>query len=141
MAARSTATVTQLVADSSVASTGVLGGTASTAGHFIPRGSAPAQKLVIRVIGTGSAGTAIVRATGNGNDTTGAAQTSPYPASAVFTQGSVGDLACSFASGSTITIGPLTADRFTQKDGNVYLDWGGTTSATFDVYVLPFIAI
>ena len=141
MTARGTATVTQLVQDSSVATTGVLGGTASTAGHVIPGSAGPLGKMKIRVVATGGAGTAIIRATGNGNNAAGAAQTSPYPSSGVYAQGSVGDLAVAIGSGSTVTIGPLTSDRYTQADGNMYLDWGGTTTATFDVYAEPYDAV
>jgi len=146
--ARTAASVTTLVRDSSVA-VSPTGGTAATAtGHYILGASTAtgaavldARKFIISIGAASTAGTLTVRATGSGSNVAGVAQTSPYPSNAVFTQGSVGDLSVVYSTAVATIVGPFTSDRFLQTDGNIYLDWAGDQSAVFNVYELPFVVV
>lgn len=71
----------------------------------------------------------IIRGTGSGVVVAGTAQTSPYPSNAVFTQGSQGDLTYVVPLSSSAVIWPYTSDRFTQPDGNIYIDFSGVALA------------
>jgi hypothetical protein len=145
MTARATSAVMNLVKDSGTAA--VVSGTGVAAGNVIvglgtassALGLVDHRKYVI-VINSGTAGTVTVRGTGSGVDANGAAQTSPYPSNAVFTQGSEGDITFAYATGTpAAVIGPFTSDRILQPDGNVYLDWNQTgNNATFYVLQVPF---
>jgi hypothetical protein len=113
-----------------------------SAGVYIAAGSVSSAKLsgiLLQVQWGTTAGTVIVRAPGNGNNVAGSAQTSPYPSNAVFAQGAIGDLSYSWGTtAGTAVIGPLTSDRFTQPDGNMYIDWTGGAGSYFTVTQLPF---
>src|SRR6266568_4572703 len=95
------------------------------------------RTLYVLVAGTSTVGTCTIRATGNGVDAGGNAQTSPYPSNAVFTQGSQGDLVITY-NNQSVMVGPLTSDRFLQPDGNIYLDWNAVAAHTFQVFQTPF---
>lgn len=150
MAARTQLTPVQLVRDS--ISVTEAAATAAAATMYIqganassPGSSIDLRKLVIRAIIGTTATTVTVRAAGNGNDVNGNAQTSPYPANAVFTQGSAGDLVSASTTSATLDIGPLTSDRFIQTDsaGNSYLflDFSQVTGVTVLAYELPFVLV
>jgi hypothetical protein len=88
----------------------------------------------------GSTATVVtLRASGNGNNVAGVAQTSPYPSSAVFTQGTVGDLVSASTTSATLVLGPMTTDRFLQPDGNLYLDFSNVTAVTVYAVQRPFV--
>ena len=138
--ARTQATVVALVHDGSVAKGAAL--TPHTAGDYVAAGtvnSANIGRMMVEVVNGTTAGTLTVRAPGNGVTVAGAAQVSPYPSNAVLAQGSVGDLSLSWGTvaGTTI-VGPFTSDRFTQADGNLYLDWSTATGVTYFVTQYPF---
>lgn len=78
----------------------------------------------------------IIRGSGNGVNVAGTAQTSPYPSNAVFTQGSQGDLVFSMAASSLFMVWPYTSDRFTQPDGNIYLDFGASITGFITAFAL-----
>jgi hypothetical protein len=101
----------------------------------------PYKILVIVKNADASSHTVTLRATGSGNTAAGATQTSPYPSSGVYAQGSVGDLVITVVNATTQIIGPLTTDRFAQADGSLSLDWSSSTSMTVWVLQLPYNAI
>jgi len=80
--------------------------------------------------------TVVIRGSGSGVLVSGTSQTSPYPSNAVFTQGSQGDLTVSMAASSLYMIWPYTSDRFTQSDGNIYLDFGVSITGFITVFAL-----
>lgn len=134
---RDSISVTEAAATAAAATMYVQGVNASSPGSTIDL-----RRLLLRVIVGTTATTVTVRATGNGNDVSGNAQTSPYPSNAVFAQGSQGDLVSASTTSATLDIGPLTSDRFIQTDasGNtyVYLDFSQVTGVTVLAYELPF---
>lgn len=111
-------------------------------GNYLACGSATATqdpRIVTFLLTAGTTnGTLTIRATGNGVDTGGNVQVSPYPSNAVFTQGAVGDLNVVVLGTTTTFVGPLTTDRFLQPDGNIYLDWNGLAGATIRAIQFPF---
>ena len=137
---RDSISVTEAAATAAAATMSIQGANASTPGSSIDL-----RKLLIRVIVGTTATTVTLRAAGNGNDVTGNAQTSPYPANAVFTQGSAGDLVSASTTSATLDIGPLSTDRFIQTDasGNTYLflDFSQVTGVTVLAYELPFVLV
>jgi len=140
MTARTLATVTALAKDSGAA---VTWNTPHTAGDYVAAGTlstANLGKVTLAVQWGTTAGTLTVRATGNGNNVAGTAQTSPYPSNGVFTQGSVGDLTYAWGTtAGTAIVGPFTTDRFEQSDGNLYLDWSTVSGpVTYAVIQGPF---
>lgn len=148
MTARTQLTPVQLVRDSIAVTEAAA--TAAAATMYIqgvnassPSSTIDLRKLVIRAIVGTTATVVTVRATGNGVNVAGNAQTSPYPSNAVFTQGSLGDLVSASTTSNTLDIGPLTSDRFIQSDssGNTYLflDFSQVTGVTVLAYVLPFV--
>lgn len=140
MAARGTVTTIGLVRDGGTTTAGLTA--ASTNGHLVPGASSSLGKLLVRVVNGTTAGTITVRAAGNGNDATGAAQTSPYPSNAVFAQGAAGDLTATWSTvAGTQVVGPFTSGRFTQPDGNLYIDFSTGTGVTFEVFQLPYNAL
>lgn len=149
MAARTSATVVvALKQDGSTVNATQTGDTANGNVIYGSSGGATAtataaqnfRTLILQVSGTSTAGTLTIRATGNGVDASGNAQTSPYPSNAVFTQGSLGDLVVTY-NNQTVMVGPFTTDRFEQADGNVYLDWNPVVGHTFAVYQFPFVKV
>lgn len=138
MAARGTITAIGLVKDGGTATAGLTA--ASTNGFIVAPGqSTRFDKLLFRVVNGTTAGTITIRAAGNGVDSTGAAQTSPYPSNAVFAAGASGDLTATWSTvAGTQMVGPLTSDRYTQPDGNLYVDFSTATGVTFEVFALPF---
>jgi hypothetical protein len=79
----------------------------------------------------------IIRGSGSGVTVAGTAQTSPYPSNAVFTQGSQGDFVFSMAASSAFeAVWVYTSDRFTQPDGNIYIDFTTGTTGTIFAYAL-----
>ncbi|MGW3196341.1 hypothetical protein ACWDBD_17480 [Streptomyces sp. NPDC001118] len=150
MAARTQLTPVQLVRDS--VSVTEAAATAAAATMYIqganasaPSASIDLRKLVIRAIIGSTATVVTVRASGNGVNLAGNAQTSPYPSNAVFTQGAAGDLVSASTTSNTLDIGPLTTDRFIQTDaaGNSYLflDFSNITGVTVLAYELPFVLV
>jgi hypothetical protein len=140
MTARSLATVTSLTKDGGAS---VTWNTPHTTGDYVAAGTLQTTnlakcKLLIQW-GT-TAGTLTVRAVGNGNNVAGSAQTSPYPSSAVFAQGAVGDLTYSWGTtAGTAVVGPFTTDRYEQPDGNLYLDWASVAGpVTYAVIMDPY---
>lgn len=103
------------------------------------------RRMLIRVsVGT-TATVVTLRGSGSGGtfgDIGGNALVNPYPTNAVFTQGSVGDLASASLTSTNLIIGPVTSDRFIQIDssGNTYyyLDFSQVTGVTVGVYELPY---
>lgn len=147
MTARTQLVPVQLVRDS--ASVTEAAATAAAATMYIQgmNVSSPSQtldlrRILLRVIVGTTATTVTLRASGNGLDVNGNAQTSPYPSNAVFTQGSIGDLASASTTSAVLDVGPLTLDRFIQTDsaGNtyLYLDFSQVTGVTVLAYALPF---
>lgn len=101
---------------------------------------APSKVLFFFVIGS-TATVVTIRASSNGVNVAGTAQTALAPASTVFTQSTVGDLVSASTTSATITAGPLNSDRFQQPDGNIYIDLSQATSVTVYALQLPFNAI
>lgn len=101
---------------------------------------APQKVLLFFVIGS-TATVVTVRASSNGVNVAGTAQTALAPASTVFTQSTLGDLVSASTTSATIMAGPLTGDRFIQPDGNIYVDLSQTTSVTVYALQLPFNAL
>jgi hypothetical protein len=133
MTARTQANVVALAADSGVAQGSA--NSAHSGGEYISGSSVDLRKITLVVVNGDSANhNVIVRATGNGNTVAGTAQTSPVPASTVFTQSTLGDLTVTVPAGTTQVVRPSTSDRYAQTDGNVYVDWSATTSMTYYVY-------
>jgi len=134
------ANIVALVKDSSVAEGS--SNTPHTAGDYIAAGTVSTtdlRRVLLKVVNGTTAGTLTVRAPGNGNNVAGSAQTSPYPSNAVFAQGAAGDLTVTWGTvAGTTMVGPFTTDRFTQPDGNLYLDWSTATGVSFFVYQGPF---
>lgn len=132
--------VTEAAATAAAATMYVQGVNASSPGSTIDL-----RKLLLRVIVGTTATVVTVRASGNGVNAAGTAQTSPYPSNAVFTQGSLGDLVSASTTSNTLDIGPLTSDRFIQTDasGNTYLflDFSQVTGVTVLAYELPFVLV
>ena len=150
MTARTQLTPVQLVRDS--VSVTEASATAAAATMYVqgvnvssPNSTIDLRKLLLRVIVGTTATTVTVRAAGNGVDVNGNSRTSPYPSSAVFTQGSAGDLVSASTTSATLDIGPLTTDRFIQYDsaGNTYLflDFSQVTGVTVLAYELPFVLV
>jgi hypothetical protein len=101
---------------------------------------APSKVLFMFVIGT-TATVVTIRASSNGVNVAGTAQTALAPASTVFTQSTLGDLVSASTTSATITAGPLTGDRFVQPDGNIYIDLSQATSVTVYALQMPFNAL
>jgi hypothetical protein len=137
---RDSVSVVEAAATAAAATMYVQGANASSPGSTIDL-----RKLLLRVIVGTTATVVTLRAAGNGVNVAGTAQTSPYPANAVFTQGSTGDLVSASTTSNTLDIGPLTSDRFIQTDssGNSYLflDFSQVTGVTVLAYELPFILV
>jgi hypothetical protein len=142
MAARGlVANITTLGRDTGVSQAALVAPTA--AGNYIAAGSVQTtnlQGILLQLQWGTTAGTLLVRAPGNGNNVAGNAQVSPYPSSAVFAQGAIGDLSYSWGTtAGTAILGPLTSDRFTQPDGNLYLDWvAGVAGVQYGVIQMPY---
>ena len=142
MTARVTTAVMTLVKNGGTAA--IVSGTASAAGNVITTTSGGTAvvdpRKIVLVVNSGTAGTVTIRGTGSGVDATGAAQTSPYPSNAVFTQGSVGDIVVPYGTGTPASVvGPFESDRIVQPDGNIYLDWNASSlTSTFYILELPF---
>ena len=120
--------------------------TPHTAGDYIAAGSLQStdlRKVLLNVQFGTTSGTLTIRAPGNGVNVAGNTQTSPYPSSAVFAQGAVGDLQVAWGTtAGTVIVGPFTTDRFEQPDGNLYLDWSTVAGPVFFwVYQLPFVQV
>lgn len=150
MAARTQLTPVQLVRDSvSVTEAAATAGAATMyiqgANASTPSASIDLRKVLIRAIIGSTATVVTVRASGNGVNLAGNAQTSPYPSNAVFTQGSAGDLVSASTTSNTLDIGPLTSDRFIQTDGAgnsyLFLDFSQVTGVTVLAYELPFVLV
>lgn len=138
--ARTLATVTSLTRDNGAA---VTFNTPHTAGDYVAAGtlqSANIAKMKLLIQWGTTAGTLTVRAPGNGVNVAGSAQTSPYPSNAVLAAGAAGDLTYAWGTtAGTAVVGPFTTDRFTQTDGNLYLDWSTVAGpVTFAVIQDPF---
>lgn len=137
MTARTQANVVALVTDGGVAQGAA--NSAHSGGEYISGATAALRKVILVVVNGDSANhNVIVRATGNGNNVAGAAQTSPVPSSTVFTQSTLGDLTVTVPAGTTQALVPSTSDRYEQTDGNMYIDWSATTSMTYYVYARPY---
>jgi hypothetical protein len=133
MTARTQANVVALAADAGVAQGS--SNSAHSGGEYITGSSVDIRKVTLVVAnGDSSNHDVIIRATGNGNNVAGTAQTSPVPSSTVFTQSTLGDLTVTVPAGTTQVIRPSTSDRYEQTDGNMYIDWSATTSMTYYVY-------
>ena len=150
MTARTQLTPVQLVRDS--VSVVEAAATAAAATMYIqganagsPGSTIDLRKLLLRVIVGTTATVVTVRASGNGVNVAGTAQTSPAPSNVVFTQGTAGDLVSASTTSNTLDIGPLTTDRFIQTDasGNTYLflDFSQVTGVTVLAYELPFVLV
>lgn len=138
------ANITTLSKDAAVTQAGLLASV--TAGVYIAAGSLQTQNLkgiLLQVQWGTTAGTILLRAPGNGNNVAGSAQVSPYPSSAVFTQGAIGDFSYSWGTtAGTAILGPFTTDRFQQPDGNFYVDWiAGVAGTQYGVIQLPFVQV
>ena len=138
------ANITALSRDSGVSQAALVAPGAG--GNYIAAGSIQTtnlQGILLQLQWGTTAGTLLVRATGNGNNVACTAQTSPYPSSGVFTQGAIGDLSYSWGTtAGTALFGPFTTDRFTQPDGNMYLDWtAGDAGVQFGVIQMPFVTV
>ena len=133
--------ITALARDTVVSQAAVQ--TAVTTGNYISGGTQDISKIYLQVQWGTTAGTVTVRAPGNGVNVAGAAQTSPYPSSAVFALGAQGDLAYSGGTvGGPAWIGPLSSDRFTQPDGNLYIDWSTASGPVqFNVIQAPWVVV
>lgn len=147
MTARTQLTPVQLVRDSMGVTEAAASAAASTmyiqgVNAASPGSTIDLRKVLLRFIIGSTATVVTVRATGNGVNVAGNAQTSPYPSNAVFSWGSQGDLVSASTTSATLDVGPLTSDRFIQTDssGNTYLfiDFSQTTSVTVLAYELPF---
>lgn len=148
MTARTALVPVQLARDS-FAVTEAAASSAVAAGMYIqgvnvssPGSTVDLQRLFLRfIIGT-TATVVTIRASGNGNDYAGNAQTSPAPSNTVFTQATAGDLVSPSTTSGTLDVGPLTSGRFTQVDssGNTYyyIDFSQVTSVTVLAYLRPF---
>lgn len=101
---------------------------------------APSKVLFFFVIGS-TATVVTIRASSNGVNVAGTAQTALAPSSTVFTQSTLGDLVSASTTSATICAGPITMDRFLQADGNIYVDFSQTTSVTVYALQLPYNAI
>lgn len=99
-----------------------------------------AKMMLVVTVGT-TATTVTLRASGNGVNVAGNAQTSPAPSNTVFTQSTLGDLVSASTTSATIQVGPFTVDRFLQPDGNLYIDFSQVTGVTVYAYQLPYNAI
>jgi hypothetical protein len=146
MARTLVANITAMARDTGVSQAAVNAAhTGAAAGDYIAAGSIQTTNLagiLLQVINGTTAGTLTVRAPGNGVNVAGAAQVSPYPSSAVFAQGAIGDLQYSWGTtAGTAWFGPLSTDRFTQPDGNLYLDWSTATGVSFYAFQMPFITV
>lgn len=150
MTARTQLTPVQLVRDS--VSVTEAAATAAAAGMYVqgvnassPGSTIDLRKLLLRVIVGTTATVVTVRASGNGVNVAGAAQTNPAPSNTVFTQATAGDLVSASTTSNTLDIGPLTTDRFIQTDssGNSYLflDFSQVTGVTVLAYELPFVLV
>ena len=101
---------------------------------------APSKVLFFFIIGS-TATVVTIRASSNGVNVAGTAQTALAPSSTVFTQSTVGDLVSASTTSATIQAGPLTMDRFQQADGNIYIDLSQATGVTVYALQLPFNAL
>ena len=137
---RDSVSVTEAAATSAAATMYIQGFNASS-----PSSTVDLRKLLLRVIVGTTATTVTVRASGNGVDKNGNAQTSLAPSNTVFTQSTAGDLVSASTTSATLDIGPLTSDRFIQYDaaGNTYLflDFSQVTGVTVLAYELPFVLV
>lgn len=104
---RDSVSVTEAAATAAATTMYIQGVNASSPGSTIDL-----RRVLIRAIVGTTATTLTIRATGNGVDAAGNAQTSPYPSSGVFAGGSQGDLVSASTTSNTLDIGPLTTDRF-----------------------------
>lgn len=98
---------------------------------------APSKVMFFFVIGS-TATVVTIRASSNGVNVAGTAQTALAPSSTVFTQSTLGDLVSASTTSATLVAGPITGDRFIQPDGNVYIDLSNTTSVTVYAIQMPF---
>lgn len=131
MAARTALTPVALVTDGGVARGA--GATPDAANGNTVAFPGPFNVLVVVTNADSASHTCTVRAGGSGVTASGAAA-APVP----FAQATVGDLVVTVANGTTQVIGPLTTDRFCQKDGSLSLDWSASTSMTVWVLQLPY---
>lgn len=100
------------------------------------------QGLVIFAIIGSTATVVTLRASANGVNVAGSAQTLYQPPSnTVFTQSTEGDLLSASTTSATIFIGPFTTDRFEQPDGNIYVDFSNTTSVTVWALQMPYVTV
>jgi len=147
MTARTQLVPVQLARDSFV--TEAAASAAVAAGHYIqgvnvstPANTVELSKLFLRFIIGSTATVVTIRASGNGNDFAGNAQTSPVPSNTVFTQSTVGDLVSASATSAVLDLAPLSSDRFIQVDasGNTYyyIDYSQVTGVTVLAYLRPF---
>jgi hypothetical protein len=111
----------------------IAGGTGATEQDF--------RKMQIFCVIGSTATVVTLRASSNGNNVAGTAQTSPYPSSTVFVGGTSGDLVSASTTSATLVLGPLTTDRFLQPDGNIYLDFSQTTGVTVYAVQRPFVIV
>jgi hypothetical protein len=143
MTARTQITSTYILASAGDTFNTVPAGLAAAATMYIAGGAGASEQdfrkmQIFCVIGS-TATVVTLRASGNGNNVAGVAQTSPYPSSAVFTQGTVGDLVSASTTSATLVLGPMTTDRFLQPDGNLYLDFSNVTAVTVYAVQRPFV--
>lgn len=135
MAARTVITPVALTRDA--ATTQGAGNNADASNGNVIADPGPNHLLLIVANGGTAARTLTIRASGNGNDATGAAQSTP-PWETVFSQATRGDLVVTLAAGTNYVVPPLSTDRFTQPDGSISLDYDAATSLTVYAYTLPY---
>jgi hypothetical protein len=99
------------------------------------------RKMSIFCIIGSTATVVTLHASGLGVNVAGTAQTSPYPSSAVYTLGTMGDLVSASTTSATLQLGPLSTDRYLQPDGNLYLDFSNITNVTVYAIQNPFVVV
>ncbi|MEV5710169.1 hypothetical protein [Actinoallomurus sp. NPDC052274] len=138
MAARTALTPVQLVRDGGVAQgagTAIAG--LVSAGATIASPGPFRLQLIVTNSG-GAAANVTVRASRNGVDAAGNAQTNK-PADVVFTRATLGDLVVSVGASATQIITIDDSSRFAQDDGSVSVDFAAGMTGTIWVLRLPIV--
>jgi hypothetical protein len=138
--ARTALTVDQLSANGGKILTAPLTVPAAATGVVVA--SPGGHKLLLTATNAAGSGSVncIIRASGYQGTPNGAANSS-YVTDQYqpFAQASVGDLTVAVGFGTSVQIGPLDTDRFSQPDGTLLVDFSSPTSMTVSAVRLPFV--
>lgn len=138
--ARTVLTVDQLSANGGTILTAPTAAALAATGMVVA--SPGGYKLLLTVANGAGSGSVncIIRASGYQGTPAGAANSS-YVTDQYqpFAQASVGDLTVAVGFGTSVEIGPLDTDRFSQPDGTLLIDFSSPTSMTISGVRLPYV--